>query len=78
MDNNKLHEGLINALSDLMDEFGRNKIDHLTLVKTLENIVNYENNLIEELKTLSNQEILNKLDFVDGEVKSIVCLQYRK
>ena len=78
MDNNKLHEGLINALSDLMDEFGRNKIDHLTFVKTLENIVNYENNLIEELKTLSNQEILNKLDFVDGEVKSIVCLQYRK
>lgn len=60
MDNMKNYESLINDMTDLTYEFERDKIDYLTFVKTLENIVNYENGKINIINSISDK--LSKKD----------------
>jgi len=60
MDNIELHGDLINDMSDLLGQFESSKIDYLTFVKTLENIVNYENGKIRIINSISNK--LSKKD----------------
>jgi len=60
MDNIELHGDLINDISDLFGQFESSKIDYLTFVKTLENIVNYENGKIRIINSISDK--LSKKD----------------
>lgn len=60
MDNIELHGDLINDMSDLLGQFESSKIDYLTFVKTLENIVNYENGKIRIINSISDK--LSKKD----------------
>lgn len=60
MDNMKNYESLINDMSDLLGQFESSKIDYLTFVKTLENIVNYENGKISIINSISDK--LSKKD----------------
>ena len=55
MDNIELHGDLINDISDLFGQFESSKIDYLTFVKTLENIVNYENGKIRIINSISDK-----------------------
>ena len=55
MDNIELNCDLKNDMSDLLGQFERSKIDYLTFIKTLENIVNYENGKIRIINSISNK-----------------------